>query len=134
MMVGGGLDTARTYGVLRGETVSGEIIEVRAIELINATYGRTWTMVNATIDNQSLKLQSPHPDNALLINQLGGIEKLPAGTRIPDLLTAWGNLYNKRLPADSPTRLRAIRLDQYRWSGRQYADYSTFVTSWRKEL
>jgi len=134
MMAGGDLETGRSYCVLRGETVSGETIEIRPIELTNAMYGRTWSMVNATIDNQSLKLPSVHPDNLLLLNQVGGIDKLPPAARIPDLLGAWGSLYNNRLPADSPQRLKAIRLDRYRWSSGRYADYDTFITSWRKDL
>jgi hypothetical protein len=134
MMAGGDLETGRTYCVLRGETVSGETIEVRPIELVNAMYGRNWTIANAAIDNQSLKLPSVHPNNAQLLNQVGGIEKLQPGARIPELLTAWGHLYNNRLSADSPRRLKVIRLDQYRWSGGRYADYSTYVTSWRKDL
>jgi hypothetical protein len=134
MMAGGDLETGRTYCVLRGETISGETIEVRPIELVNAMYGRNWTIPNATIDNQSLKLSSVHPDNAVLLNQLGGIEKLPPGARVPDLLAAWGKIYNDQKSLDSPQRLKAIRLDQYRWSGGRYADYYTHVASWRKEL
>jgi hypothetical protein len=132
MMMAGDLETGRRYCVLRGETVSGATIEIRPIELVNAMSGRTWTMVNFTIDNRSLGLPSPHPDNVLLVNQFGG--KLPPGARIPDLLATWGNLYNNRLPADSPDRLKAIRLDQYEWPGGRYADYSTYLTSWRKDL
>ena len=128
------LETARSYCVLRGETVSGKTIEIRPIELVNAMSGRTWTMVNFTIDNRSFGLSSPHPDNGLLLSQFGGIQKLPPGVRIPDLLSAWGNLYNTRLPANSPDRLKAVLLDQYQWSGGRYADYSTYVMSWRKHL
>ena len=134
VMMAGDLATARRYCILRGETVSGETIEIRPIELVNAMSGRTWTMVNFTIDNRSLMLPSPHPDNALLLNQFGGIQKLPLGVRLPDLLSAWGNLYNTRLPADSPNRLKALQLDQYEWSGGRYADYDTHIRSWRKDL
>src|SRR5437867_1475249 len=116
MMAGGDLEAGRRYCVLRGETVSGETIEIRPIELTNAMYSRTWTMVNATIDNQSFKLTSLHPNNALLLEHVGGIENLPPGARLPDLLEAWGNLYNNKQPASSPNRLKAIRLDMYRWS------------------
>src|SRR5882724_3375213 len=49
MMAGGDLDRGRSYCILRGETVSGETIEIRPIDLTNALYSRTWTMVNATI-------------------------------------------------------------------------------------
>ncbi|PYS73424.1 MAG: hypothetical protein DMF69_04855 [Acidobacteria bacterium] len=134
MMLASDLETRRRYCVLRGETVSGKTIEIRPTELVNATYARTWTMVNFTIDNRSLSLPSPHPDNAVLLNQFGGVGRLPPGVRIPDLLNAWANLYNKRLPGDSPDRLKAIRLDQYEWPGGRYADYSNYLMSWRKDL
>src|SRR5687768_17878637 len=52
---GGDLERGRSYCILRGETVSGETVEVYAIELTNGLYSRTWTMVNATIANQSFR-------------------------------------------------------------------------------
>ena len=134
MMAGGDLERGRSYCMLRGEIVSGETIDVPAIELTNALYSRTWTMVNATIGNQSFKLSSVHPVNAELIRSAGGVENLPAGARLPDLLDAWGRLYNERLPEASPHRLKALRLDMYRWEGGTYSDYARFIQSWRKEL
>jgi len=134
MMAGGDLQTGRTYCVLRGETVAGETIDIRPIELTNALYGRNWTMVNATITNQSFKLPSVHPANVALLERLGGVENLKQGERIPDLLLTWGNLYNNHLPPTSSRRLRVIRLDMYQWSSGQYADYATFITSWRTQL
>ena len=134
MMAGGDLITTRTYCILRGETVSGETIDIRPIELTNAMYSRTWSMVNATIANQSFKLTSLHPANASLLQEIGGVDKLPAGARMPELLAAWGNLYNNKLPESSPNRLKAIRIDMYRWDSGRYSDYQTFVQTWRKEL
>ena len=134
MMAGGDLERGRSYCMLRGETVSGETIDIPAINLTNALYSRTWTMVNATIDNQSFKLTSLEPQNEELLHRLGGVENLPPGARLPDLLQAWGNLYNQRLPASSALRLKAIRLDMYRWESGRYADYDKFIESWRKEL
>ena len=134
MMAPGLLGHGRTYWILRGETVSGETIDVAAIQLTNALYSRNWTMVNATIDNQAFKLQSIHPQNEEMLRQFGGIEHLPPGARIPDLLQAWGDIYNQRQPESSPKRLKAIRLDMYRWESGRYADYDKFVESWRKEL
>jgi hypothetical protein len=134
MMAGGDLERGRSYCMLRGETISGETIDIPAINLTNALYSRTWTMVNATIDNQSFKLKSIHPQNEELIRQFGGVEKLPPGVRLTDLLQAWGALYNQKLPAGSPQRLKAIRLDMYRWESGRYSDYGKFVESWRKEL
>lgn len=134
MMAGGDLERGRTYCILRGETVSGETIEIRPIKLTNALYSRTWTMVSATIANQSFKLSSIHPENEELLRRFGGVENLPPGVRVPDLLQAWGDLYNKQFPASSPQRLKAIRLDMYRWESGSYSDYDKFIESWRKEL
>lgn len=134
MMAGGLLERGRTYWILRGETVSGETVDVRPISLTNAMYSRTWTMVNATVDNHSFKLQNVHPQNAELLRQAGGLEQLQPGARLPELLRVWGNLYNQRLPASSPQRLKAIRLDMYRWEGRRYADYDKFIQTWRQDL
>jgi hypothetical protein len=134
MMAGGDLERGRSYCILRGETISGETVEVAPIQLTDALYSRTWTMVNATIDNQAFKLNSIHPQNQALLKRYGGIENLPPGARIPDLLQVWGDLYNKRLPGSSPNRLKAIRLDMYRWESGRYSDYDKFVTSWRKDL
>ena len=134
MMAGGDLERGRSYCILRGETVSGETVEVYPIELTNGLYSRTWTMVNATIANQSFRLASIHPHNAELLRQAGGVENLPPGARIPDLLETWGRLYNDRLPASSPQRLKAIRLDMYRWEGGIYSNYDNFIESWRKDL
>lgn len=134
MMAGGLLERGRSYWILRGETVSGETVDIRPISLTNAMYSRTWAMVNATVDNQSFKLQNIHPANAELLRQAGGLEHLPPAARLPDLLRAWGNLYNERLPTSSTERLKAIRLDMYRWEGGRYADYDKFVESWRQEL
>lgn len=134
MMAGGDLERGRSYCILRGETVSGETIDVAPIELTDALYSRTWTMVNATIGNQSFKLRSIHPQNEEMLRSYSGIENLPPGARIPDLLQAWGDLYNKREPESSPKRLKAIRLDMYRWESGRYADYDKFIESWRKEL
>jgi len=134
MMTGGDLERGRSYCILRGETVSGETIDVAAIPLTHTLYSRTWTMVNATIDNQAFKLVSIHPQNEAMLRAVGGIENLPPGARIPDLLQAWGELYNQREPASSPKRLKAIRLDMYRWESGRYADYDKFIESWRKDF
>ncbi|HEX6718859.1 MAG TPA: hypothetical protein VF088_17260 [Pyrinomonadaceae bacterium] len=134
MMAGGDLERGRSYCILRGETVSGETIEIRPIDLTNALYSRTWTMVNATIDNRSFKLKSIHPENEELLRRVGGIENLPPGVRVPDLLKAWGELYNSEQPESSSRRLKAIRLDMYRWESGGYSDYDKFIESWRKEL
>jgi hypothetical protein len=134
MMAGGELQRGHTYFVLRGETISGETVDIQAIDLTNALYSRNWTMVNATVMNGSFKLSSLHPSNAALLTSVGGIENLPLGVRVPDLLESWGQLYNSKQSASSPRRLKAIRLDMYRWEGGRYSDYDKFIDSWRKEL
>jgi hypothetical protein len=134
MMAGGELEHGRTYFVLRGETISGETVDIRPIGLTNALYSRNWTMVNATVANGSFKLSSLYPSNAALLARVGGIENLPPGARVPDLLECWGQLYNSKQSASSPLRLKAIRLDMYRWEGGRYAGYDKFLDSWRKEL
>jgi hypothetical protein len=134
MMEGGRLDRPRTYYVLRGETVGGETIDLPPIELTDALTGRHWGLVAATVENKSFTIRWPHPANVALAEAAGGADKLPDAARLPELLRAWGALHNARLPADSPGRLRAVRLDAYRWEGRRYADYDKHVRTWRQEL
>lgn len=134
MMDGGRLDRPRTYYFLRGETVGGETIDLPPIELTDALSGRHWGLVAAVAENKSFTIRRPHPSNLALEEAAGGVDKLPEAARLPELLRAWGGLYNARLPADSPRRLRAVRLDAYRWEGRTYDGYDTHVRTWRQEL
>lgn len=134
MMAGGNLHRTHDYFLLRGETVSGDVVDIPAIDLTDALAGRNWGLVSATMANTPFKLRSPHPENAALLAATGDIEKLQQGTRVPELLRAWGTIYNSRWPASSPHRLRAIRLDAYRWMGQSYSDYDHFIQSWRQEL
>ena len=133
-MAGGNLERGRTYFILRGETLSGDVIDISPIKLTNGMSGRTWTMVNATVDNQSFKLSKLAPENEALLKSVGGLPNLPVAARLPELLQTWGVLYNDRLPPNAATRLRAIRLDMYRWNSGNYSEYDTYVESWRKEL
>lgn len=128
------LERGRTYFVLRGETVSGQTFDIPAIHLTNAMYGRNWGMVAATAQNASFALTYPHPRNVQLLEAAGGLAYLPRGARFYDLLRAWAETYNARLPAASPHRLRAIWLDSYRWEGGSYASYDRFLETWRVEL
>lgn len=134
MMSGGDLQRGHRYFLLRGETVSGEVVDIPAIKLADALSGRTWGLVVAVVDNRTFQLRSPHPDNAALLATAGDIGRLPRAARLPELLRAWGKIYNRRLPPSSPQRLKAIRLDAYRWIGQGYSDYDTFIESWRQEL
>ncbi len=134
MMAGGDLQREHRYFLLRGETVSGEVIDLRAIELTDALSGRNWGLVAATVDNRAFGLSSPHPANAALLAATGDAAKLPPAVRLPELLRSWGGIFNSRLPASSPRRLKAIRLDTYKWMGQRYSDYDRFIESWRVEL
>jgi hypothetical protein len=134
MMAGGDLQRGRTYYVLRGETSTGETIDLPPVELTNALAGRTWSLVAATVDNKSFTISSPHPTNAALIEAAGGSANVPSANNLPELLRAWGSIHNSRLSLSSPQRLRAVRLDAYRWDGGSYSNYSRFVQSWRVEL
>ena len=134
MMAGGDLQRGHRYFLLRGETVSGEVVDIPAIKLADALSGRAWGLVISTVDNRAFQLESLHPANATLLATLGDIGRLPRAARLPELLRAWGKIYNSRLPTSSPQRLRAIRLDAYRWSGQRYSDYDTFIESWRQQL
>src|SRR5690349_930960 len=82
MMAPGLLERGRSYWILRGETVSGETIDIPPISLTNAMYSRTWTMVNATVANQSCRIAKLHPANSMEVRELGGIENLPPGARV----------------------------------------------------
>ena len=136
MMMSGGGERRRggVYYVLRGEAVGGETIDIPAIELSDALTGRIWGMVNATVENKSFGIPSPHPENATLAAVSGGVERVPRAARVPDLLRAWGMNYNSGLPQSSARRLKAIRLDAYNWEGKTYADYGRYVETWRAEL
>ena len=134
MMAGGDLRTGGSYFQLRGTTVAGAEVSIPAAQLTDALSKNSPGLVAATVRNGSLRLRTLHPDNAALLELAGGFERLPRGARLPELLRAWGAIYNERLPPDSPRRLRAVRLDEYRWDGGAYADYQRFIESWRVEL
>src|SRR5258705_1621050 len=105
--------SGRDYYVLRGETVSGETIDLPPIELTNALTGRNWSLVSAAVENKSFNIRSLHPTNLRLAAAYGGVDKLPRAARLEDLLHAWGAIYNSRLPGSSSQRLRLVRLDAY---------------------
>jgi hypothetical protein len=134
MMAGGDPDRGATFYRLRGETVNGETNDLPPAELTDALSWRHWSLVGATVENKEFTIYNPHPSNVALAASAGGVEKLPRAARLNELLRAWGEIYNSRLPEDSPRRLRAVRLDAYRWEGGVYADYERFVESWRAEL
>lgn len=134
MMAGGNLERGRTYYVLRGETSSGEIIDLPPMDLTNALSGRTWSLVAATIENRNFTNSKPHPANLALIASAGGVDKVPPAARLNELLRAWGNIHNSRLSPSSPQYLRAVRLEAFRWDGGNYSNYDRHLQTWRVEL
>jgi hypothetical protein len=134
MRTGGDLQVGWTYYIVRGETLTGEIIDLPPVDITNALSNVAWALVPAVVENKSFTIARPHPANTALIGEAGGTEKLPEARRVDDLLKAWGAVYNSRLPGDSPRRLRAVRLDQYHWAGGNYSNYDKFMRSWRAEL
>ena len=134
MMAGGDLQSGRTYYILRGETSTGAVIDLPPIGLTNALSGRIWGLVAATVDNKSFTISAPHPANLALIAAAGATSNLPPAARLNDLLRSWGAIYNSRLSPSSPQRLKAVRLDAYRWEGGNYNHYDRFVQTWRVEL
>src|SRR6185436_1605021 len=135
MMKGGGdLQSGWTYYVLRGETLAGQTIDLPPVQITNALENVAWSLVPAVVENKSFTIASPHPANIQLIAKAGGAEKLPEARRVDDLIRAWGSIYNSRLDASSPNRLKAVRLEEYRWPGGSYSNYDKFIRSWRVEL
>jgi hypothetical protein len=135
MMSGGGeVREGYPYYVVRGESISGETVDIRPARLTDALYARTWGLVEATVRNGSFRLRRLHPANAAALREAGGFDKLPRGARVPELLRAWGEIYNERLAPDSPRRLRAVRLDAYRWSGGRDTSRDELAESWSVEL
>jgi hypothetical protein len=128
------MQSGRDYYVLRGETASGETIDLPPIKLTNALTGRNWSLVSAAVENKSFNIRSPHPENIRLAAAYGGIDKLPRAARLEELLRTWGAIYNSQLPGSSNQRLRSVRLDAYRWEGGINGEYDRFVESWRAVL
>jgi hypothetical protein len=134
MMAGGDPGRGTTFYRMRGETAGGETFDLPPPDLTDALSWRHWSLVGATVENKEFTIHDPHPSNLALAASAGGAERLPRAARLPELLRAWGAIYNSRLPEGSPRRLRAVRLDAYRWEGGAYVDYERLVESWRAEL
>jgi hypothetical protein len=135
MMVGvKDMQSGQDYYILRGETVSGEMIDLPPINLTNALTGRSWSLVSAAVENKSFNIRSPHPANLRLAAAYGGRDQLPRAARLEELLRAWGMIYNSRIPESSNQRLKSVRLDAYRWERGINGDHDRFVESWRALL
>ena len=133
MMEPGDPGRGSTYYILRGETSSGEVIDLPPVELTNALSQGTWSLVSGTVANRNFKNRKPHPENLALIAAAGGPDKVAPAARLNDLLSAWGRIYNSRLPPSSPQQLRAVTLQAFRWQG-GYGNYDHLVQTWRAEF
>ncbi len=131
MVSGGSLQQPWTYYLIRGETVSGQLIDLRPAGITDALYGRTWSMVRAAVNNDAFKLQSPHPGNLQLIKSNS---EVPRAVLVPELLATWGRLYNSSLSSQSRLRLKAVRLDVYRWDSGRFQHYDNLVETWHSDL
>lgn len=129
-----GRGDGRVYYVFRGETSSGESVDIPPITIINALDDRIWTMVDAVVANESFQLRSPHPENVRLIQSVGGIENVPRAALLPNVLRVFGERYNASLSGNSPQRLVRVRLDAYQWREKEYGNYAEYLESWRVEL
>jgi hypothetical protein len=119
------LSEGRNYFILRGVTRDGMEIDIPAVSITNGLSGRNHMNVAYVIGNASLRIDSPHPRNVPLADQIVMAER--PGLLIADLLRGWGDAFNARLPAGSSSRLNTIRLDEYRWAGGTYDSFHEFV-------
>jgi hypothetical protein len=129
-----GLWEGRTYYILRGETQSGRVIDIPAARITDGLTGRNHMMLYYVMGNLSFEIASPHPANVALMAALGGRAGLPRAARVSELLRSWGTAYNARRSPDSPERLHAMILVEYRWPGQRYADYAHVQRQWKIEL
>ena len=129
-----GKGNERVYYIFRGETASGEIIDIPPVTIFNALDAMVTYVVQASIDNESLHIRSAHPDNIKLIQSAGSIENVPRAVLLPDVLRVFGERYNAKLSGDSPQRLIRVRLDAYRWPEEEYGNYAQYLESWNVEL
>ncbi len=128
-------DPGSHYYVLRGETNSGQIIDLPPINLTNALTGRHWSLVSAAVENKSFIIRSPHPANSRLASLSAGVEELPRAARLEELLRAWGSIYNSRLTEEAwNQKLKSVRLDAYRWEGEINSAPGRLVESWSASL
>jgi len=128
------LAAGHTYFVLLGKTADGSWREIPPVRIMGGLYGRHFMVASYTATNQPFRIDSPHPDNVRLAERAGGTDRLPAGARMPELLRAWGAVYNQRLASDSPERLTSLRMEMRRWPGGHYGDYETLDQTWEVEL
>jgi hypothetical protein len=129
-----GKGNGHVYYIFRGETASGDTIDIPPVKILNALDGMVFHMINAAVANDSLHLRYAHPDNLRLIQSAGGIENVPRAALLPNVLRIFGERYNAKLAADSSGRLVRVRLDAYRWPQVEYGNYAEYLESWNVEL
>lgn len=126
----GKLDDGRTYFVLLAKTKGGEWEELPPRSISQVLYARWHTLTNYTYLNEPFRISSPHPKNVKLMTEGGGLENVPTGARIPDLLRAWGKMANAKFG----DKFTAIKLEVRRWKGGSYDNYDEFQQQWEVEL
>lgn len=129
-----GKDNGHVYYIFRGETASGETIDIPPVTIFNALDGMISYVVDAAVTNDSLQLRYAHPNNERLIQSAGSIENVPRAALLPSVLRVFGERYNAKLPLDSPRRLVKVRLEAYRWPQKEYGNYAEYLESWNLEL
>jgi hypothetical protein len=128
------LAKGHTYYVLKGRTADGTWREIPPVRIMAALNGRHFMFASYTAANQPFLVESPHPENVRLMDRAGGVNRLPRGARMDDLLRALGTVYNQRLPPESQDRLTLIRMEERRWPGGHFGDYDRVVHLWETEL
>jgi hypothetical protein len=121
----------RVFYVVSGCSPDGLWREVPPFGITGALHNRLHMFASYTDGNLPFKIASPHAENVLM---LAGLGRLPEGARMPQLLRAWGEIHNGRLPMGSPNRLTAIRMEARRWPGGDYHAKAKTARVWEVEL
>jgi hypothetical protein len=130
----GEVEKGSTHYTLFARTPDGTWTEIPPVRITDGLNGRHFMFAHYADTNLSFQIESPHPNNVRLACESGGVDQLPRGARVPDLLRAWGATYNRRLPSDSPYRFTALRLEARRWPGGQYSNFDAADYAWEVEV
>lgn len=127
-------ENGHVYYIFKGETASGDTIDIPPVKIFNALDGMIVYVVNAAVNNESFQLRYAHPNNIKLIQSAGSVESVPRAALLPNVLRIFGERYNARISGDSPQRLVRVRLEAYRWPEKEYGNYAEYLESWNVEL